>query len=924
MSYLKIKIVLVILSLGLPALVWGQAAPVTSPSQNPPPPPPGAPMPSGMQMTNIPYFTLRDGMNSTLTLNNTALSPVPVTVTIYNRQGRSQVLPPITLDPHSFKQIELRDVVASELFDSGSLEISYMGTPMLVTCQLSVYSMDKRVSFESREQSMMDFESSKLNGILSVPDKAEGFLAMTNVASNPVKATLSIEGKTKVFALQPRETQVAKLNEQLQGRSMALVSLQHDGKPGAIVTTGFVLDLKNGYSATFMMHDPKLMRSSILAGAHLRFGRPDPSEGFPEGTQFRAPLLLANVTAAPVNAHVSVDYTVQDQAETAATSKSKTDAPTDKVANVAVKDITIAAGDVQKIELSDEMARFNIGAPVEEAGVEISYDAAPGSLIAQLTSVDQSGDYSFEVPIKDPSAIGEWPQGVYPWTLENGVVSTLHLKNFTDKKQLAQVEIRFAGGAYNPRMLVLAPHQTMAIDIRKLRDSQTPDEYGRVIPAEVTHGQLWWGPRALRTIIGRNEEVNVTQGIASSFSCGGTCCGIITAQFRMVPGSATMGINGNAWPLVSQEQDWTCVSGNIYWTAWYDTSGYYWSSSNTSVANIVGGDSYTGYNPEITTGPNGGTATISASFDWEHRYKDTDLNACTSDPMTSTASAPQNVCMVTVNSADLEANQVNVTLSGGGSGALVVQALGGANTFTVNANGGNPLTAGSYNVALSRPSMPADTYTSVKATWNCATTGNQPTSTLNLQRKWIVLGTIRHSQYNTVYESFCPNTTMTAYINDNGAACNWQTVTLRSQFVSQTENTGTGVSDVSMGNQVLKFDDGKTCYGNKPANANSTNILRAVSIIDGQCLVQLVGGDSTATNPGPRILGSQYNCADHMPLVNSSNANAFIKHIEDQCANTTDGCADGHVDNYSSSQACSARAVGDLPGSPYWTADDQK
>ena len=64
--YLKFRIVLVILSLGLPALSWGQAPP----SQNPPAPPPGAatsnPMPSGMQMTNIPYFTLRDGMNSTL------------------------------------------------------------------------------------------------------------------------------------------------------------------------------------------------------------------------------------------------------------------------------------------------------------------------------------------------------------------------------------------------------------------------------------------------------------------------------------------------------------------------------------------------------------------------------------------------------------------------------------------------------------------------------------------------------------------------------------------------------------------------------------------------------------------------------------------------------------------------------------------
>ncbi len=570
--HLKIWASLITLSLALPALSWGQAPP----SQNPATPPPGASpaktMPSGMQMTNIPYFTLRDGMNSTLTLNNTAAVQVPdVTVTIYNREGRSQVLPSMTLDPHSFKQIELRGVVASDLFDSGNLEVSYPGTPMLVTCQLSVYSTDKRVSFESREQSMMDFESSKLNGILWVPDKAEGFLAMTNAATNAVKVTLSIGSKRKEFAVQPHETQVAKLNEQLQGRSMALVALQHNGKPGAIVTTGFVLDLKNGYSATFMMHDPKLMRSSLLAGAHFRFGQPDAGEGFPDGTQFRAPLFLANVSDKPVNTHISVDYTVQNQAQDheektdpkgdrhGANSKMpQADAPTDKVSNVAVKDVTIAAGDVQKIELSEEMTRFNIDGPAKEAGVEIAFDAAPGALIAQLTSVDQSGDYAFEVPIKDPAAIGEWPQGVYPWSLENGSATTLHLKNYTDKRQVAEVEIRYAGGSYEPKQLVLAPHETMAIDIRTLKDSKTPDEHGNTIPADITHGQIWWGPRALKTMIGRAEDVNVAEGTAHSFSCPGACCGTRRAYFQMYPGSATMSINGDGWPFLSQEQDYTC------------------------------------------------------------------------------------------------------------------------------------------------------------------------------------------------------------------------------------------------------------------------------------------------------------------------------------------------------------------------------
>jgi hypothetical protein len=425
----------------------------------------------------------------------------------------------------------------------------------------------------------------------------------------------------------PHETHLVKLNEELDRHApaAALIRLQHNGKPGDIVTTGFVLDLKNGYSSTFIMHDPKLMRSSILAGAHIRFGQPDPSEGFPTGTTFTSPLLLANVSDKPVTAHVSVDYTVAEKLAMTPIDAKQGDTE-DQFSNVAVKDVTIAPGDVQKIELSEEISRFNINGPVKEAGVEIAFDGAPGALIAVLTSVDQSGDYSFEVPIKDPSAIGEWPQGVYPWTLEGGVATTLHLKNFTDKSQSAQLEIRYEGGTYNPKMLVLAPHQTIAIDIRKLKDSRTPDERGQVIPANVTHGQLWWGPRALMTIIGRNEEVNVTQGIARSFSCSDTCCGTRNANFQMVPGSATMDINGDARPFVSQEQDSSCIGNgftcsggycwpNYQWSNWYNTSSCYWSS-DSSVATIVNGSSYYGGNAEITTGSTGGNANISITCDW--------------------------------------------------------------------------------------------------------------------------------------------------------------------------------------------------------------------------------------------------------------------------------------------------------------------
>jgi len=201
------KILFVLVLSLLPALVWSQPPPKAKP-----------PEPQSDQTTNIPYFTLRDGMNSTLTLNNTAHTPTKVTVTVFNSEGRSQILGPVTLGPHSYKPIELRDVITNEDFDSGNVAVAFSGISMAVTAQVSVYSLEKRVSFESREQDMMDFESANLNGIVSLPQPgAEAFLAITNVATSNVTVELTIGSKKRTLTLASRETQLVKLNEGAEG-----------------------------------------------------------------------------------------------------------------------------------------------------------------------------------------------------------------------------------------------------------------------------------------------------------------------------------------------------------------------------------------------------------------------------------------------------------------------------------------------------------------------------------------------------------------------------------------------------------------------------------------------------------------------------------------------------------------------------------
>jgi hypothetical protein len=584
------------------------------------------------QMTNIPYFSLLDGMSSTLTLNNLAPTPTSVTVTIFNTEGRAHVLDTIALDAHSFKEIQLADVAPPD-FSSGNIEAAFKGTSMMVTCQVSVFSLKNRVSFESREQDMMDFESANLAGILSLPKGANGFLAVTNVASNRVTFQLTAESLKQTVALFPRETHLFKLNDDESSPATTLVTLQHNGLPGDLITTGYVLNLNNGYSSGFAVLDPAINRSSTLAGAHFRVGEPDPSERFPEGTQFSSPLFLANVSAKPVVAHVSVDYTVKENQDSRSgnddENKNSNETPKNTVAKV--KDITIPPGAVQRVELSDALA--GVG-QIAEAGVDIAYDAAPGSVIGQLTSVDQSGEYTFEVPIKDPDAMNARIESIYPWTVENGTLTVLHLKNTTKETVEAGALISFATGTYQLGKLKLKPYQTIALDIQKLKVSQKPDILGRVFPSGATHGQLVWFQVTPYTVIGRAEDTDVAAGIARSFSCLTDCCGNYSDTFALVPYPMNGSVAGGA-VFSATEDHWDCFGFELIWTG-QQSKANSWTTDTPSVAtvNSVG---YTSF-----VGP--GTAYITANFPITvYQWNPPDYQRCVGGGRNFGSSAPVNV-----------------------------------------------------------------------------------------------------------------------------------------------------------------------------------------------------------------------------------------------------------------------------------------
>jgi IPT/TIG domain-containing protein len=535
-----------------------------------------APLPSDDQIMSFAYFIEQGDMNSTLRLNNNLLAPMKATVTFFNSQGESFTAPLLTLPPQDVQRFRVSELTANAPgdFHTGSVQVFYHGPPMAVTGQISVASASSHMIFESFPTMAMGFASSRLDGIVWTPDAGtQASAALTNTMTDMLTVKIGTATDIKSLTLNAHETQVVDLREFLinrQDAGAALVRVLHDGTPGAVIVTGFALNEKTGFSCNLPFIDRATAKTAHLAGAHVRFGRPGSKEGFPAGTRFNAPLLIANTGDQPTEARVFVDYTISGVAARAQVAK-----------------LELATEQVRQVELSSAMARLAGSGPVDDAGLDIEYSGSPGAVIARLTSVDQSGDYAFDVPIKDPLAEMQRVGGSYPWRVDGGFTTVLHLKNTINQPVFALVQVRYPGGSYNLERLPLAPFQTIAVDLRSLRDGQQKDIRDSVMPSDVEGGQVVWFEETIGSLIGRAEVTNVAEGVASSFSCNEPCsCPPNSSNTYLTPGSSVGPMGGTA-QFSSMEQRQDC-HGTVF-GPYNQTSNSTWSSSDTSVFTVSSG-----------------------------------------------------------------------------------------------------------------------------------------------------------------------------------------------------------------------------------------------------------------------------------------------------------------------------------------------
>ncbi|MGH9767831.1 MAG: hypothetical protein ACREAB_10395, partial [Blastocatellia bacterium] len=283
------------------------------------------------------------------------------------------------------------------------------------------------------------------------------------------------------------------------------------------------------------------------------------------------------------------------------------------------------------------------------AGLEIKYTGAPGSVIASASSVSQSGNHVFALPMKDPQG-GLSSTGGYPWFINGSSSTVVFIKNTTNEPRTFTIDLVYAGGQWGSGLKTIAPGQTFKLDVREVRDSQMKGSAGNTMPLDAVVGHVNWSVRGKggnKTLIGRAQTVDFSNGLASTYECQ-QCCPRNFFDSRLEPGIVS-GLPGDQQQFLPVERTEDCF-GNIWdWDGPYASVSF--GSDDYGVATINSGGLGTALYP--------GSTSIRASWESVRYFKDPN-GTCLEEPAPTDCASSCTVQAANITINSVESNHAEI------------------------------------------------------------------------------------------------------------------------------------------------------------------------------------------------------------------------------------------------------------------------
>ncbi|MBZ5555214.1 MAG: hypothetical protein LAO21_21085 [Acidobacteriia bacterium] len=548
-------------------------------------------------------------------------------VSAFSRSGKKLTGPSFVIEAQGKISVDITEWLhslpndAAGEFSDGSLAINFINDNIkTLTGQILIANPATGIHFASG-MFKNDNGQSGLQPALhllwwGLADGRDAKFFVSNIAEHPVAADVFLDFKAKrhpgsVLYFGARETKALcvadllnDLNENAQNVPEGGITVSPRGPEASLIGMGQMSNPSSKFSTT--LHLPRLDRQTVSAlhATGVPIGTPTSGSVYAGLGTFIPHVIVRNLKGASQNVTLTIEYSGKDGPQQAV-----------------LPPVTVDGFSTVDISIDSFYARVPL--PLSFCAIRIQYDGAPESISSEIVSTEQNGRATFSFFLTNEGD-GYAMSGTSSWHLDAKTESILFLTNMGEDDSRIGFTVKANGLDYYLTNLKLKAHETRAIDLRKLRDSQTEDFRKNKIPVSASDGNLYWSRLDNVPVMGqfisiqRNEEVN-----PGPMNKGGSAR---TPSNIILPGDPGEGCpcpdSFDDVGIVGQQPCGILPGETCGWNAmgeWVDCNRIFsfydvtldssWSSTNEGVATVDGSTV-----PAVITGISPGFALISPYY----------------------------------------------------------------------------------------------------------------------------------------------------------------------------------------------------------------------------------------------------------------------------------------------------------------------
>jgi hypothetical protein len=480
------------------------------------------------QLIFSPLAGIKDFDKWEIEIANRSDEDVPATVTAYSGDGEPFSPFPIQLGRNQINRLDIRNLLTHgsqhqsqgkdrlQSADAiGGITVEAVARPFAIAAQVTL--SNHRGGFGNIDSILLPdamFLTSTMDAVWWQPEGGQSFLILANSSTNGLTAEVTFgSGQRETVTLAAKATRLLAAPDLRHNENNQSVHVVGSSAPGTLRVSGYAVSEPNAFLDVIRAYDPAVSTGPTVYANGLHFSDAENH------------LVVKNLTGSPMNVWGTI-YPLSSS---------------NSVQNVEVpkKFLTpYASAELDLPSSSDAL---------DGAALKLESSGGAASFVASYVSHAQVNHMTRSMPFKD---IGDRAntRGGYPWRLDGNYESHTYITNVG--------KVRAAFGAFidpknGDRYVIdthfLEPGETTIIDYRKLRDEQTPDRNGVVLPKKVDSGAVQWFPLFFdgsQYFIGRTEVLDSSTGVASSFSCGSCPCSPNVNSAYTSPSSVNVSVGG--------------------------------------------------------------------------------------------------------------------------------------------------------------------------------------------------------------------------------------------------------------------------------------------------------------------------------------------------------------------------------------------